>query len=476
MESNANPDPATLTLQIQPLDEILCRSFPTTLKGATRELFTKLSTSSIDNFEQLGNAFLRHFVGGQRLKRPADHLLTIKQGEKETLRSYVTRFTEGTLEVDEADDKVQLTTFKAGLKSREFVVSLAKNPPKTMAEMLLKAQKYMNAEDALAAIEGVEKPKEKKDKEDDRMRRKRDQADQQNAKGNRRRDNKNPHLVKFMPLVMLVDQDYRNLKEQIEELIRRGKLQKYVKKGDSNRFMDGSKDHYKGSRRDEDHMPPRPQSAIGEIKTITGGPSIGGSFRSLKKSYQRQVNSVHSLPPLKQRRINQDMCFSEEDSKGVRQPHDEPLVIMIRIEGFNTRKVLMDNGSSVNIIYLFAFQQLKVDPKRFRHFESLFINFSGDKVYTRGIMTLTVTAGSIGVGEIRGDQVLARECYQVVLASKENHTWIIEDKTQETVEKLETIESVEGDPTKTTQVGTSLDPQMKKEIVRSLKDNMDVFA
>ena len=56
---------------------------------------------------------------------------------------------------------MQLTTFKAGLKSREFVVSLAKNPPKTMAEMLMKAQKYMNVEDALAAIKVVEKPGDK---------------------------------------------------------------------------------------------------------------------------------------------------------------------------------------------------------------------------------------------------------------------------------------------------------------------------
>ena len=55
------------------------------------------------------------------------------------MRSYVKRFTRETLEVKEVDDKVQLTTFKAGLKFREFVVSLAKNPPKMMAEMLLKA-------------------------------------------------------------------------------------------------------------------------------------------------------------------------------------------------------------------------------------------------------------------------------------------------------------------------------------------------
>ena len=151
----------------QPLDKILCRSFPTTLKGAVREWFTKLPTSSIDNFEQLSSSFLRHFVGGQRPKRPVDHLLTIKQGENETLRSYVTRFTRRILEVDEANDKVQLTIFKAGLKSREFVVSLEKNPPKTMTEMLLKTQKYMNAENALAAIKGVEKPKEKKKEKED---------------------------------------------------------------------------------------------------------------------------------------------------------------------------------------------------------------------------------------------------------------------------------------------------------------------
>ena len=149
----------TLDLQ-QPLDEILCCSFPTTLKGVAREWFIKLPTSSIDNFEQLSNAFLRHFIKGQHPKRPADHLLTIRQGEKETLRSYVKRFTRETLEVDDADDKVQLTTFKARLKSREFVVSLAKNPSKTVAEMLLKAQKYMNAEDALATISHHKRRKE----------------------------------------------------------------------------------------------------------------------------------------------------------------------------------------------------------------------------------------------------------------------------------------------------------------------------
>ena len=77
------------------------------------------------------------------------------------------------MEVDEADDKVQLTTFKAGLRSRDLVASLAKNPPRTMAEMLIKVQKYMNAEDAITAIRDIEKPGDKGRKEDERRGQKR---------------------------------------------------------------------------------------------------------------------------------------------------------------------------------------------------------------------------------------------------------------------------------------------------------------
>ena len=83
--------------------------------------------------------------------------------------------------MEEADDKVQLTAFKVGLKSREFMVSLMKNPPRTMVEMLLKAQKYMNVEDALVAIEEVEKPNERERKGDDRRGQKRERVDRQNT-------------------------------------------------------------------------------------------------------------------------------------------------------------------------------------------------------------------------------------------------------------------------------------------------------
>ena len=53
-----------------------------------------------------------------------------------------------------------------------------------------------------------------------------------------------------------------------------------------------------------------------------------------------------------------------------------------------------------------------------------------------------------GVGEVKGDQVLARECYQVVLAVKENHTWMIEENEENKVEALETVKLVEGEARK----------------------------
>ena len=48
----------------------------------------------------------------------------------------------------------------------------------------------------------------------------------------------------------------------------------------------------------------------------------------------------------------------------MKKPHNDPLVIMLNIEGFITKRILVDNGSSVDIIYLPAFQQLRLDPKK----------------------------------------------------------------------------------------------------------------
>ena len=50
-----------------------------------------------------------------------------------------------------------------------------------------------------------------------------------------------------------------------------------------------------------------------------------------------------------------DIIFSGKDAQGVKQPHYDPLVILLKIENFNLHRVLIDNGSSIDIIYLPTF-------------------------------------------------------------------------------------------------------------------------
>ena len=80
------------------------------------------------------------------------------------------------------------------------------------------------------------------------------------------------------------------------------------------------------------------------------------------------------------------------------------------------------------------------------------------------------------VGEVKGDRVLARECYQAVLAAKENHTWVIEEKDEDKVEVLETVELADGQATKTTRISTTLSPGIRAKLIQFLKENLDVFA
>ena len=91
-----------------------------------------------------------------------------------------------------------------------------------------------------------------------------------------------------------------------------------MKKGESSKFRGDNKNQREFSPSDEDHASQHLLSVIGEIKMITGGPSTGGLFRSLKKAYQKQVNNVYRTPPFIQRWTNQDMCFSKEDARGVK--------------------------------------------------------------------------------------------------------------------------------------------------------------
>ena len=90
--------------------------------------------------------------------------MSIKQQEDETLRSYIARFNKEALSINEANDKILVVTFTNKLRKGKFLLSLYKNYLKTMSNVLYKATKYMNTEDALLARE--EKPKKRERQEE----------------------------------------------------------------------------------------------------------------------------------------------------------------------------------------------------------------------------------------------------------------------------------------------------------------------
>ena len=82
------------------------------------------------------------------------------------------------------------------------------------------------------------------------------------------------------------------------------------------------------------------------------------------------------------------------------------------------------------------------------------------------------------VGKIRGDQVLARECYQVALASGENPTWVINEPEPipELSETPQEVEIVPGDSTKVLKIGPTFLTPKKEKMISFLRANQDGFA
>ncbi|XP_065630730.1 uncharacterized protein LOC136068037 [Quercus suber] len=190
----------------------MCRAFPTTLKDPMRIWFSRLTPNSISTFKELSAQFTSHFIGGHRYKKSTACLVSIRQREDETLRSYITRFNKEALSIDEADDKILEAAFTNELRKGKFLFSLYKNDPKTMPEVLYRATKYMNAEDALLARE--EKPRKRERQGDIRQ----DQG-QKRPRIEGKRDERRPRplggrFTSFTPLNAPIDQVLMQIKDE----------------------------------------------------------------------------------------------------------------------------------------------------------------------------------------------------------------------------------------------------------------------
>ena len=95
---------------------------------------------------------------------------------------------------------------------------------------------------------------------------------------------------------------------------------------------------------------------------IVGRTAVTGSSKKARKTYLRMVQNVWLTGSVLKiaRRESPIIGFSEEDARHLHHPHDDALVVSIRIEDYNMHRVLVDNGSSTDILYYPAFQQMGI--------------------------------------------------------------------------------------------------------------------
>ena len=99
---------------------------------------------------------------------------------------------------------------------------------------------------------------------------------------------------------------------------------------------------------------------------IVEGTAAAGSSKKARKTYLRMVQNVQlkgAMPKIA-RREGPIIGFLKEDARRLHHPHDDVLVVSLRVEDYNMHQVLVDNYSLADILYYPAFQQMRIDRER----------------------------------------------------------------------------------------------------------------
>ncbi|GAV56867.1 hypothetical protein CFOL_v3_00408 [Cephalotus follicularis] len=214
-------------------------------------------------------------------------------------------------------------------------------------------------------------------------------------------------------------EECRHLKNQIENLIQKGHLCKYVGR---------NAPQERRERREEAPQQPEEQQPRRVIHIISGGVSSGVDSNRSRKAYARQTFVVQQYQQSKRLKIGGDeevISFSEVNYEGVRLPHDDPVVVTLEVTLFTMKRILLDSGCSTDILYKHAFDQLRIPTDQLRPVKTPPVGFAREMVYPLGSIDLSIVTRTtprqtqvqmtflvvthqahtrFGVGEVRGDQ------------------------------------------------------------------------
>ncbi|XP_030969637.1 uncharacterized protein LOC115989901 [Quercus lobata] len=197
----------------------------------------------------------------------------------------------------------------------------------------------------------------------------------------------------------------RNLKNYLDRLVREGKLRHLLHR------PEGWQEPSNNETRQNTLRPP-----IGTINVILAAPGRTSSapFR---------VMSVSSFPTEpdgrdpKRARMNATplIGFTEEDKQGTIQPHDDALVVTLRIGDYDVKRVLVYQDSAVEVMYPDLYKGLNLKQEDLSPYDSPLVSFEGKIVIPKGMIKLPVQTDS-NVVEVNFIVVDAYSPYTAIVA------------------------------------------------------------
>ncbi|XP_065626534.1 uncharacterized protein LOC136066328 [Quercus suber] len=180
-------------------------------------------------------------------------------------------------------------------------------------------------------------------------------------------------------------EDCRNLWDHLDQLVREGRLTPLLHHSSGRGSQAGLT--YRG---DASSGPP-----LGIINVIFVAPGRTRSCPSrvmlvshcMDEGSSSMLKKVKTSTPLV-------LGFSDEDKAGTIQPHDDALVVTLRIGGYDLRRVIVDEGSVVEVMYPDLYKGLNLTLQDLTAYNSPLVSFEGRSVILMGLIRLPVQAGS----------------------------------------------------------------------------------
>ena len=145
--------------------------------------------------------------------------------------------------------------------------------------------------------------------------------------------------------------------------------------------------------------------------------------RPLRVLSMAPLPAEESQPKLKKARRNSYpiLSFSEEDKIETTQPHDNALLITLRIEDYDVKRVMVDGGSAAEIMYLDLYKGLKLKPEDLMPYSSPLMSFDRKLVIPKGMIRLPIQT-SLEVVEVNFIVIDTYSLYTAIVCRPWLHT------------------------------------------------------